>query len=98
MKRSAYSTDLTDAQWAQLEPHIPPAQPGGRPRSQNVRELLNALFYRERTGCQWRLLPHDFPKWPTVYAYFRRWQADGTFAHLNALLQALLRLAAGREV
>lgn len=56
-----------------VEPLIPPAKPGGRPRSQNLREILNAIFYVLRAGFAWRLLPHDLPKWPTVYWYFRTW-------------------------
>jgi putative transposase len=63
MNRKAYSSDLTDAEWALLAPFIPPALPGGRPRSTEMREVLDAIFYILRGGCAWRLLPHEFPKW-----------------------------------
>ena len=71
MIRKPYSTDLTDAQWARIAPLIPPAKPGGRRRSVNVREVVNAILYFVRTGCQWRNLPHDFPPWGTVHYYYR---------------------------
>jgi putative transposase len=66
MTTSAYTSDLTDAQWVRLAPLIPPAEPGGRPRSVDIRAIVNAIFYRTKTGCQWRNLPHDFPPWGTV--------------------------------
>src|SRR5215210_5749228 len=66
MNRIPYSTDLTDAQWARIAPLIPPAKPGGRRRTVNVREIVNAILYFARTGCQWRNIPHDFPPWGTV--------------------------------
>ena len=62
-----YSTDLSDAQWALIEPHLPPSRPGGRRRKVNLRAVINAIFYLLRTGCQWRLLPRDFPPWGTVW-------------------------------
>jgi putative transposase len=97
MKRKPYPSDVTDEQWAILEPLIPPALPGGRPRKVDLREVVNALFYRNREGCTWRALPHDFPPWKTVYNYFEGWQWDGTWEKLlNALRQAV-RVAAGRE-
>src|SRR5215470_2155981 len=67
-----YASDLSDAEWAILEPLIPPAKPGGRPRSVNMRQILNGIFYVLRSGGAWRLLPHDFPAWSTVYDYIRR--------------------------
>ncbi|MDQ4123144.1 MAG: transposase, partial [Acidobacteriota bacterium] len=66
MKRQTYSTDLTDEEWALLSELIPRAKPGGRPRTTDIREVLNAIFYILRAGCAWRLLPHDFPSWKTV--------------------------------
>ncbi|GBQ13300.1 transposase [Komagataeibacter rhaeticus DSM 16663] len=66
-----YDTDLTDQQWELLEPYIFKAKPGGRPRSTNVREVINAIFYVLKNGCMWRSLPRDFPPWQTVYRYFR---------------------------
>ena len=65
--RIAYSTDLSDAQWRRLEPHVPKAKPGGRPRSADMRDVVNAILDVDRTGCSWRLLPHDFPPWGTVW-------------------------------
>jgi putative transposase len=97
MKRIAYPTDLTDAQWQKLERHIPPAKPGGRPRSYEVREILNALFYLARAGCAWRLLPHDFPAWYAVYRYFRQWQQEGTWERIEAVLHMDVRVQAGKE-
>jgi putative transposase len=97
MARRAYSTDLTDAEWRVLEPLIPPAKSGGRPRSVDVREIVNALRYLLRSGGAWRLLPHEFPPWPTVYAYFRRWEADGTWEQIASALRRDLRVALGRR-
>lgn len=73
MAREAYPTDLTDAEWQVLEPLIPPAKPGGCPRSADVREIIDAIRYLLRAGCAWRLLPHDLPPWEKVDAYVRRW-------------------------
>ena len=97
MTRQAYDTDLTDGQWQILEPLLPPAKSGGRPRTTDLREILNAIFYLLRAGCAWRLLPHDFPNWHTVYTYFRGWEADGTWEHLNQALREQVRLQAGRN-
>ena len=97
LTRSSYDTDLTDLQWALLAPLIPAAKPGGRRRSTNIREVVNAIFYLLRAGCAWRLLPHDFPKWQTVYSYFRRWENDGTWEALNTTLREQLREQAGRN-
>src|SRR5271165_2899223 len=69
-----YDTDLTDAAWALIGPMLPAARRGGRPRTTNIRAVLNAIFYLLRTGCQWRLLPREFPVWSTVYHYFRVWK------------------------
>jgi putative transposase len=97
MNRHAYLTDLSDAEYLCLKPHLPPPQPLGRPRLQPVREILDAIFSVVRTGCQWRLLPHEFPPWPTVYHWFRRWRLDGTWERLNRELRERVRGAAGRE-
>jgi len=96
MARKAYPTDLTDDEWRALEPLIPPAKPGGRPRSADVREVMNAVRYQLRAGGAWRLLPHDLPPWQTVYAYFRAWQADGTWERIAGALRRDLRVALGR--
>ncbi len=74
-----YKTDLTDSQWRLIEPHLPEAKPGGRPRTTNLRHVINAIFYQLRTGCQWEMLPKSFPPKLTVYDYFSAWSADGTF-------------------
>jgi putative transposase len=97
MKRKPYPSDLTDAQWALLEPLIPPPRPGGRRRETDVRAVLNALFYRNRNGVGWRALPHDFPPWKTVYNYFRAWQADGTWEAIHDALARQVRVQAGRD-
>ena len=70
-----YDTDLTDAAWALIGPMLPAAPRGGRPRTTNIRAVLNAIFYLLRTGCQWRLLPREFPGWSTVYHYFQAFES-----------------------
>jgi putative transposase len=97
MLTKPYPTDLADHQWELLADLVPDAKPGGRPRRWPARVLLNAVFYLARTGCAWRLLPHDFPPWQTVYRYFRRWQADGTWDRLHDALHRGLRAAEGRD-
>jgi putative transposase len=97
MSRKAYPSDLTDKEWAVLEPLIPPPKPGGRPRTVNMREVLNAILYVLRTGCQWGLLPHDFPPKGTVYDYFNTWRKSGVWERLNARLRQQVRQAAKRE-
>ena len=97
MPRRAYPTDLTDDEWRVVSPLIPAAKSGGRPRSRDPREVLNAVRYLLRSGGAWRLLPHEFPPWPTVYAYFRRWQADGTWERIAGALRRELRVALGRR-
>ena len=95
--RRVYPTDLTDDEWRVVSPLIPAAKPGGRPRSVDMREIMNAIRYQLRAGGAWRLVPHDLPKWQTVYAYFRRWQADGTWERLAGVLRRDLRTALGRQ-
>src|SRR5690349_17147524 len=96
MSRTPYPSDLTDPQWALLEPLIPPARPGGRPRKTDLRLVVNALFYLNREGCSWRALPRDFPPWKTVYNYFQAWRDDGTWPAILGTLRRRVRLAAGR--
>jgi putative transposase len=91
--RRLYETDLTDAQWEILLPLLPPPPGGGRPRTTAMREVLNALFYKLRTGCAWHLLPHDFPPSGTVYDYFNRWRRDGTITRIHEALRPLVRVA-----
>lgn len=93
----SYPSDLTDAQWARLSPLIPAAKPGGRPRSVDMREVLNAIFYVDRTGCQWRALPHDFPPWSTVWSYFRTFRDEGTWERIHTTLREQVRVKRGRE-
>ena len=92
-----YPTDLSQAEWECLKPHVPPAKERGRPRIHSPRRLLDAVFYVLRSGCAWRLLPYEFPPWKTVYWWFRRWRIDGTFEHLNATLRERLRTRLGRN-
>ena len=91
MERKAYPTDLTDEQWEILQTLIPPEKPGGRPRSVDLREVLNALLYQARTGCQWDMLPHDLPAKSTVYEYFTCWRDDGTWPRIVDALRRSLR-------
>ena len=86
-KRKPYPTDLTDTEWEILEALIPHAKPGGRPRSVDMREVLNAIFYVLRGGIPWRMLPHDFPAWKTVYHYFREWRMGGVWEDMNETLR-----------
>ncbi|SRR6266481_1405217 len=81
-----YDTDMTDAAWARVGPVLPAARPVGRPRTTNLRAVLNAIFYLLRSGCQWRLLPREFPPCGTVYHYFRAWQNSGVWVHLHRVL------------
>jgi transposase len=96
MPRRRYPTDLTDAQWAVLEPLVPAPKSGGRPAAHGRREIVDAILYVLRGGGAWRLLPHDFPPWQTVYYYFRVWRLDGTWERINAVLRERVRLKAGR--
>ena len=84
--RRAYATDLTDTQWELLRPLLQRPRGPGRPARLDLREVVNALFYFTRTGCQWRLLPHEFPKWESVRYYFDKWSRDGTWEQVNAAL------------
>jgi len=97
MPRRAYPTDLTDAQWAILEPVVPAPKPGGRPAKHPRREIVNAMLSVLRSGGAWRLLPHEFPPWQTVYDYFRTWRIDGTWERINTALRERVRVTAGRN-
>ena len=92
-----YASDLTDAEWALVEPMIPPARHGGRKRSIDVREVLNAIFYVLWTGCQWKALPRDLPPKSTVYDYLDLWTWDGTLERIHHALYVKCREHAGRE-
>jgi putative transposase len=95
MQREIYPTDLTDAEWSYLLPHLPKA--GGRPRRHAVRDILNAIFYILRSGCAWRLLPHDLPPWKTVYHSFRLWRVQGLWERGHRALHAAVRAKGGRD-
>ena len=97
MNRKPYPSDLNDIEWLILEPLIPPAKRGGRIRRVNMREIVNAIFYVLRSGCAWRMLPHDFPPWQTVYGYFRTWRKGGVWEAMNDALREAVRQEAGRE-
>ena len=97
MNRKAYTSDLSDTEWAVLQRLIPRAKSGGRPRTTNMREVVNALFYLLRSGCAWRLLPHEFPPWQTVYWYWRTWRAAGVWEQIHTLLRRKTRQLAGRK-
>ena len=92
-----YPSDLTDAEWALVEPLIPPAKHGGRHREINVREVLNAIFYVLSTGCQWQALPKDLPPKSTAHNYFTLWEWDGTLERIHHALYVALREKEGRE-
>ena len=92
-----YLTDVSDAEWAIVEPLLPPARPGGRPRKWPLRRIYDGIAYLLRTGCQWRLLPAEFPPWQTVYHYFRQWRLDGTWARLQTVLRERERVRQGRQ-
>ena len=96
-KRLAYPSDMMDAQWELLKPHLPPPAERGRKRRVNLREIVNAIFYVLHTGCQWAYLPHDFPPPDTVYGYFQRWRRDGTWERLNTRLRGKVRQAVGKD-
>jgi putative transposase len=93
MRLHHYPSDLTDDQWALLEPHLPPEPGGGRPRKTDPREVINAIFYITRTGCQWRYLPKDFPPKSTVWRYFDQWRHDGTLDRIHDRLRTKARTA-----
>jgi putative transposase len=95
--RKPYPTDLSDAEWSYIEPHLPTPQAPGRPRVHSLREILNAIFYIVRSGCAWRLLPHEFPPWKTIHHYFRTWRIDGTWERLHTALRQRLRVRLKRN-
>ena len=97
MRRHRYSTDLTDAEWMILAPHIPAPKVGGRPATWDRREIVNAIRYVLRSGCAWRLLPHDLPPWQTVYHYFRQWRLAGVWEIAHTALREQVRQAMGRH-
>jgi putative transposase len=95
--RKSYPSDLTDAQWAIVEPLVPPARPGGRPRDVDMREIVNAMFYISRSGCQWSMMPHDLPPKSDVHFYFSRWRDDGTWQTIVDALRTKVRTEIGKR-
>lgn len=94
---AVYPSDLSNEQWQALSRVIPPAKPGGRPRTVDMRQVLNALFYLARTGCAWRMLPKDYPPKDTVYYYFKRFRQDGTWERIHDLLRKRVRVKHGKR-
>lgn len=97
MERQPYPTDLTDHQWEIFGPLLPREKPGGRPRKYDMREIMNAIFYVMRTGCAWRMIPHDLPRWDIVYKYFELWTKDGTWQRVHDELRKKVRKKAGKD-
>jgi len=95
--RKAYQSDLSDAEWSCLKPHLPVPNATGRPKLHGTREILNAIFYALKSGCSWRVLPHDFPPWKTVYHYFRQFLLDGTWERMHAALRERVRVRTKRD-
>ena len=91
-KALRYQTDLTDAEWVVIEPHLPPAHGTGRPRSWPMREIVNGIFYVMRAGCPWRLLPSDLPPWGTIYRWFAKFRDDGLLEKINGFVPATPQL------
>ena len=95
--RQPYPSDMSDEEWEVLRSLIPEPKGFGHPRIVNLREIINAIFYVQRSGCQWEMLPHDFPPHPTVYGYFRKWQRKGIWQRMHEQLRDRLRQQMGRE-
>ena len=93
MRIHHYPSDVSDAQWALIDGHLPPVRPGGRPRKTDLRDVVDAIFYILRTGCQWRYLPKDFPPKSTIWRYFDQWRRDGTLDRIHDLLRRKVRTA-----
>jgi transposase len=91
MSTTSYPSDLTEAQWKLIDPLLPLPKPGGRPRSQSLREVLNAILYLTSNGCSWRSLPHDFPNYNTVFGYFNRWKQEGLWEQIHQQLRDSVR-------
>jgi putative transposase len=92
-----YASDLNDREFALIAPHVAQKAGSGKKRTVDIREVLNAIFHRIRTGCQWRMLPSDFPAWYHVWYYYRTWRNDGTLERINTILRREVRSKAGRD-
>ena len=97
METKLYPSDLTDGQWQLIEPLLPKAKLGGRPRTVDLRRVVHGILYLTRSGCSWRMLPRDFGPWSTVYDYFRKYRRDGTWKRIHDALHIQVRLEAGRQ-
>lgn len=97
MSQPYYDSDLTDEEWHQIEPLLPPEKPVGKEREVDLRDVLNAIFYRADNGIKWRALPSDFPAWQTVYGYFRLWVRLGVWEEINTTLVQEVRTSEGRD-
>ena len=97
MSCKRYPTDMSDLEWRILAPLIPQAKPGGHPRTTDMREICNAIYYHLKTGCQWDMLPRDFPPSSTVYSYYRRWQKKGIWEQMNHTLRDQVRQQLGKS-
>ena len=97
MSTHPYPSDLTDAEWAILEPLVTPGKQAGHPQMLELRRIVDAALYLLRTGCQWRALPREFPPWPTVFYHYAKWRTLGTWERVKANLREHQRLAGGRK-
>jgi len=97
MAQTSYPSDITDEQWQLIEPLIPKPLPGGRPRSVEMRQMVNAILYINRSGNAWRMLPRDFGPWSSVYHYFRMFRDDGTWQRIHDRLREQVRRQAGKK-
>jgi len=97
MNQQLYPTDMTDSQWNIIQQMIPPAKSDGRPRMLDMRQVINAIFRLVVSGIQWRMLPKDYPKWQSVYYYFRNWRDDGLWQQIHDTLRAEVRRKEGRH-
>jgi len=97
MSEKVYPSDMSDAQWKIICPLIPPAQPGGRPREAEMREIVNGILYMVRGGCSWRMLPQEYGPWQTVYGYFRTFRRAGVWQQMHDALREKVRRKAGKK-
>jgi putative transposase len=96
-KRKSYESDLTDKEWNIIEPLLPPPNKEGKPRDVNIRDVIDAINYLLKSGCTWRLIPHDFPKWQLVYYYFKLWKKKGVWKRLHNKLRKKVRQQSGKK-
>ena len=91
LEKKKYASDLNSQQWEILKPLIPPVKHGGRPRKHKMKDIIDAILYKVKTGCHWHLLPNDFPPYKTVFDYFRKWSLDGTWERLHNEIRSAAR-------